>query len=151
MTTARVIGLGQRVAGDDGVGLAVVDALRARGVPAGVEVVCASEDAALVSLLETAVPVVLVDAVLGSPAGDVLELDPAELARRDAHAVSTHGIGVADAVALARTLAPETVAPSVRVVAVTIERPARYETGLSPAGAAALPHAVARVLALVGG
>ena len=33
----------------------------------------------------------------------------------------------------------------------TIERPARYEQRLSPAVAAALPRAVERVLALVGG
>jgi hydrogenase maturation protease len=151
MTIARVIGLGQAAAGDDGVGLAVLDALGARGVPAGVELVRAPEDTALVALLETAVPVILVDAVLGSPAGEVLELDPAELAQRNGRAVSTHGIGVADAVELARTLVPDGVAPSIRVVAVTIERPARYEVRLSPAVAAALPRAVAHVLALVGG
>ena len=151
MTSARVIGLGQPAAGDDGVGLAVVDALRACGAPAGVELVRAPEDAALVSLLETSAPVVLVDAVIGSPAGEVVELDPAELARRDARGVSTHGIGVADAIALARALVPDGVAPSIRVVAVTIERPARHGAGLSPAVAAALPRAVARVLALVGG
>ena len=151
MTTARVIGLGQSAAGDDGIGLAVVDALRARGVPPGVELVRASEDAALVSLLETAAPVVLVDAVLGSPPGEILDLDPAELALRDARGVSTHGIGVADAIALARALVPDGVTPSIRVVAVTIERPARHEARLSPAVAAALPRAVARVLALVGG
>ena len=44
---ARVIGLGQAAAGDDGVGLAVLDALRARGVPADVELVRATEDVAL--------------------------------------------------------------------------------------------------------
>jgi hypothetical protein len=43
------------------------------------------------------------------------------------------------------------VTSSIRVVAVTIERPTRYEQRLSPAVAAALPRAVERVLALVGG
>jgi hydrogenase maturation protease len=148
---ARVIALGQAAAGDDGVGLAVLEALRARGVPAGVELVRAPEDVALVSLLETPAPVVLVDAVLGHPAGEVLELGLADLGGRGARAVSTHGIGVPEAVELARTLAPEAVAPSVRVVAVTIERPTRYAQCLSPAVAAALPRAVERVLALVGG
>ena len=148
---ARVIALGQAAAGDDGVGLAVLEALRTHGVPAGVELVRAPEDVALVSLLETRAPVVIVDAVLGSPAGEVLELLPADLARRGARAVSTHGIGVPEAVALARALAPAAVSPSIRVVAVTIERPARYEQRLSPAVAAALPRAVERVLALVGG
>lgn len=147
---ARVIALGQAAAGDDGVGLAVLEALRTRGVPAGVELVRAPEDVALVSLLETRAPVVIVDAVLGNPAGEVLELAPAELARRGGRAVSTHGIGVPEAVELARALAPTAVTPSIRVVAVTIARPARYEQRLSPAVAAALPRAVERVLALVG-
>jgi len=148
---ARVIGLGQAAAGDDGVGIAILDALRAYGVPADVELVRAAEDATLVSLLEISAPVVLIDAILGSPAGEVLELSPADLARRGPRAVSTHGLGVPEVVDLARTLAPDTVSPSVRVVAVTIERPAAYAQCLSPAVAAAVPRAVARVLGLVGG
>jgi hydrogenase maturation protease len=148
---ARVIGLGQAAAGDDGVGLVVLDALRARGVPADVDLVCAAEEATLVSLLETSLPVVLVDAVLGTPPGEVLDLAPADLIRRGPRAVSTHGLGVPDAIALARTLAPDAVPRSVRVVAVTIERPAGYAHGLSPQVAAAVPRAVERVLGLVGG
>ena len=148
---ARVIALGQAAAGDDGVGVAVLEALRARGVPAGVELARAPEDVALISLLETRAPVVLVDAVLARPAGEVLELGLADLERPGAPAISTHGIGVPEAVELARTLAPGAVTSSIRVVAVTIERPTRYEQRLSPAVAAALPRAVERVLALVGG
>lgn len=151
MTRARVIAIGQAAAGDDGVGLAVLDALRARGVPADVECLRAPEDAALVSLLETRAPVVLVDAVLDAPAGRVLVLSPDDLAMRGARAVSTHGIGVANAIELARTLAPDAVSPSVRVVAITIERAVRYEPRLSPAVSAAVPRAAARVLELVGG
>jgi len=148
---ARVIGLGQAAAGDDGVGLAVLDALREHGVPADVELVRAAEDVALVALLETCAPVVLVDAVLGTPTGEVLDLAPSELARRGPRSVSTHGLGVPEAVELARTLAPDTVSPAVRVVAVTIQRPTAYAQCLSPAVAAAVPRAVARVLGLVGG
>ena len=148
---ARVIALGQAAAGDDGVGVAVLEALRARGVPAGVELARAPEDVALISLLETRAPVVLVDAVLARPAGEVLELGLADLERHAARAISTHGIGVPEAVELARTLAPGAVTSSIRVVAVTIERPTRYEQRLSPAVAAALPRAVERVLALVEG
>jgi hydrogenase maturation protease len=148
---ARVIGLGQAAAGDDGAGLAVLEWLRERGVPDGVELVRASEDSALVDLLTTPVPVVVVDAVLGDPAGEVFELTPEEVASRDLHPVSTHGMGVARAVELARVLAPESVSPSIQIVAVTIVPPRRYAQRLSPAVAAAVPRAAARVLALVGG
>ena len=46
---------------------------------------------------------------------------------------------------------PTRVSPAIRIVGVTIAPPARYVQGLSPAVAAAVPRAVARVLALVGG
>jgi hydrogenase maturation protease len=147
---ARVIGLGQAAAGDDGVGLVVLERLRERGVPEGVELVRASDDTALVPLLETTVPVVLIDAVLATPPGEVMELAPADLARHGGGAVSTHGMGVPEAVELAHVLTPDAVSPSIRVVAVTIARPARYEQRLSPAVAAAVPRAVEHVLALVG-
>ena len=146
---ARVIALGQGAAGDDGVGLAVYEALRAQGVPDGVELVRAAEDSALLSLLETDVPVVLVDAALGSPAGEVIELAPEELAPRGLRPVSTHGLGLAQALELARTVAPEQVPERVRIIAITIERPTTYEWALSAAVAAAVPVAAARVLALV--
>jgi hydrogenase maturation protease len=87
--------------------------------------------------------------VLGTPAGEVVELSPADLASHGGRALSTHGLGVPAAVDLARALAPAAVSPSIRVVAVTIERPAGYAHGLSPAVAAAVPRAVERVLALV--
>jgi hydrogenase maturation protease len=148
VTRARVIALGQAAAGDDGVGFRVLDALRARGVPPGVELLRAAEDSALVELLETPAPVVLVDAVLGSPAGEVVELAPHQLAD-GIQAVSTHGLGVAQALALARTLTPNTVSPSIRIVGVTIERPVTRGWELSAPVAAAVARAVERVLALV--
>jgi len=150
MPRARIIALGQNAAGDDGVGLAVLAWLRTRPLPEGVELIGAAEDVALMELLETHVPVVLVDAVLGTPAGEVLAFAPEDLVAGPALAVSTHGMGVAKAIELARVLAPATVSPSIRVVAVTIARPRRYEQGLSPAVAAAVPSAGERVLALIG-
>jgi hypothetical protein len=71
---ARVIGLGQALAGDDGVGLAVLERLGAAGVPDGVELVSARDESALLALLETPAPVVLLDAVLGGRPGEVVEL-----------------------------------------------------------------------------
>lgn len=147
---ARIIAMGQRAAGDDGVGLAILEWLRARGVPPGVELVHAAEDAALVELLETPAPIVVVDAALGTPVGEVLELAPEEIATGSLLPVSTHGMGIAQAIELARVLAPDAVSPSIRLVVVTIARPERYEQRLSPAVAAAVPHAGARVVALMG-
>lgn len=151
MTRARVIALGQAAGGDDGAGLAVLAELRRRGVPEGVELVHAAEDTALLTLLETPVPIVLVDAVLGGEPGAVLDLTPEELDAGGFRPVSTHGLGAPQAIALARALAPAAVSATIRIVGITIARPERYLQELSPAVAAAVPRAAERVRALVRG
>ncbi len=100
----RVIGIGQAAAGDDGVGLAVIAELRQRGVPDGVELMNTAEDSALLGLLQTADRVVLVDAVLATPPGRVLQLTPKQLGERRSGRMSTHGMGVSQAIELARVL-----------------------------------------------
>jgi hydrogenase maturation protease len=142
--TAVVVGIGQPAAGDDGVGLAVARALAARGAP-----VRESADASIVlALLEAGRRVVIVDAVVGGGApGTVLRLDPGALASGPAP-LSSHGIGVAEALELARTLYGEGAARGVAIVGISIDRPASSAIGLSPAVAAAVEPAAALAAAL---
>lgn len=149
MMRARVIGLGQAAAGDDGVGLVVLRSLRERGLPSGVELHEVGEPSALVALLSGETPVIVVDAVLGDSVGEVLELSPDELGEHAPVRLSSHGLGVTEAIGLARALAEGCSPPEIRIVAVTIARPERYQQGLSPGVAAAVPRAVDRVLSLV--
>ncbi|CAN94739.1 Hydrogenase expression/formation protein hupD [Sorangium cellulosum So ce56] len=166
--TTRIIGLGQRAAGNDAAGLAVLEALRRRGLPGGAEVVEARDATALVSLLQTPATVVVVDAVLASPPGEVLDLSPSDLAAGAPVPVSTHGLGVGQAIELARITAPDRLSPDIRIVGVSIGKPCQRgsgrrapsgdpepraldEPGLSPDVAAAVPRAVARVLSFLGG
>lgn len=151
-TRARIIAIGQRAAGDDAVGLAVLEALRRAALPPGTELVEAAEATELVPLLETRAPVIVIDAVVGpGPVGEVLELDGAALASSPERPVSSHGIDVAQALALARVLSPDSAAPSVSVVGVRIAPPRRFTHGLSEDVAAAVPRAVARVIERIGG
>ncbi|HYV46874.1 MAG TPA: hydrogenase maturation protease [Myxococcaceae bacterium] len=149
-TRARVVGIGQRVAGDDGVGLAVLDELRRRSVPEGTELIHLADPMDLVSLLESGDRAVLVDAVLGSTPGRVVELGPEELSRQAPLPASSHGLGAARAIQLAGALSPGGAASRLRVVAVTIHAPDRYRVGLSPEVAAAVPQAADHVLRLLG-
>ena len=145
----HVIGLGQPIVGDDGVGHAVIDWLRREGLPQSVTVRTAVDATDLIGCLACTGPVVVVDAVLGAgPAGRVLVLDPERLAD-GARTVSTHGMSVAQAIALARVLSPPGAGASVRIVAITIESLARGAPGLSAPVAAALPQAVAAVRSLL--
>jgi hydrogenase maturation protease len=152
--SARVIGLGQVAAGDDAVGLAVLDRVRRMGPPEGTELVAARDATALIELLQTERRVVVVDAVVGHPhLGEVLELsetalDPGVGGPRP---LSTHGVSLQQAVGLARMTSCGIMAPEIVLVAVAIAPPERYTTGLSPAVQAAVPVAARVVLARIGG
>lgn len=143
----RVIALGRRLAGDDGVGPAILDALGGQAHPA-LELREAGDPAHLISLLCDGVAAVVVDAVVGEagqPAGQLVELAPEQLAPD--RAVALHGLTAAAAIELARALAP---APAcLRLVGVVVAPPAPGVRGLSPEVAAAVPVAAARVLQIV--
>lgn len=143
---ARVIGLGQQAAGDDGVGLEVVAYLRRRGVPLGVELMAVREPSVLVPLLLAPAPVVLIDAVLADPPGKVLDLTFDALASRTPRPVSSHGLDLFGAMELARALGGDEVSGRLQVVAVSITRPRSLGLELSPEAAAAVPAAATRVL-----
>lgn len=145
-TGTRIVGLGG-AAGDDAIGLEVVEALRRTGVGPGIELHTITDPVQLMPLLEGRGTIVLVDAVLQVPAGRVLDLTPADLARLPAPA-SSHGLSPVLAIELARQLGPEP-GPPVAIVAVTIAAPPAGRIGLSPAVARAIPLAVEHVLAAV--
>lgn len=139
-----VVGIGQPLGGDDAVGLAVAERLRTDGIPAR----SVTDGAALVDALAGSERAVIIDAVAGGgPAGTVLHLRGDELcARAGAVPVSSHGLSVADAVAVARALGG---AAEAHLIGIAIEPPAGAATSLSAAVAAAVETAAARVRALV--
>ena len=106
MTRTVVIGIGNRLRGDDWAGIAVAERLRDR-VPLGVDVVsCHEEPSRLMDAWEGADSVVLIDTVSsGAPAGTLHRFEagdeaiPARTFRS-----STHAIGIADTIELARAL-----------------------------------------------
>ncbi|MGE5225599.1 MAG: hydrogenase maturation protease [Planctomycetaceae bacterium] len=148
MRRARVIGCGNPHAGDDAAGLLVAAALRDR-VPEGVEVVEAGPASRVLDLLDGVDVAIVVDAVR-SPGG---ERAPGTLVRAEAgpdglpaslrSSLSSHGLGVAEAVALAAALgrAPRVVVHGVEAADVGVGSPP------SAPVAAALPRLQAAVLA----
>ena len=139
----RLIGLGSPF-GDDAAGPAVVARLAAEGLPAGVEAVIPGRPDALLDALEGAEAAVIVDASrAGLPPGTVHEPAPTEL--REARALSSHGLGVAGALALAEALGRT---PG-RLAIVAVEADALEGDGLSAPVRAALPEAARRVRARI--
>ena len=141
---AIVVGIGQLAAGDDGVGLAVARELAGRGVA-----VRESADASiLLALLEAGHRVVVVDAVAGGgPPGSVIRLAPDALGNGPTP-LSSHGLGVAEAIALARMLYGPRIVAEMAIIGIAIDRPRAHVVGLSPAVAAAVCPAAALVAEL---
>ncbi|NUP14258.1 MAG: hydrogenase maturation protease [Polyangiaceae bacterium] len=154
MTRAtRIVGIGQPFAGDDGVGLAVVNELEQMSALVQVSFVQVSfarvaDAMGLLPLIESSELLVVVDAVLASPAGQVKVLDVDELSSFPSCRASSHGFGVAKALGLGTVLYPAETR-EIRIVAVCIDRPRGYAVGLSPVVADAVRVAAARVLSLV--
>jgi hydrogenase maturation protease len=61
------------------------------------------------------------------------------------HLLSTHGVGVMEAIELARIAHPEKVAQRIFIVGITIQSAGRGSRDLSPATAEAVPRAAALV------
>ena len=106
MTRTVVIGIGNPLRGDDAAGVAVAEQLRPR-VPECVEVVsCNEEPSRLMEAWEGAESVLLFDTVTsGAPPGTLHCFDAGEEAvPARTFRSSTHAIGIADTIELARAL-----------------------------------------------
>ena len=136
----RVVGIGTSF-GDDAAGLLVVQGLCAEpGLPPGVDAVPCGRPVELLDLLDGIDSAVIVDATRsGQPPGTVHEPLAADL--QEARAVSSHGLGVRDALAMARALGR---APK-RIAIIGIEVASTLGDGVSQPVHAALAVARARV------
>ena len=101
-----LIGIGNDYRGDDGAGLAICRELKKRELAGAQVIECASDGAALMEMLKTANRVILIDAVSsGASAGTIYRFDAlAEQIPLRFSFQSTHSLGVAEAIGLARAL-----------------------------------------------
>jgi hydrogenase maturation protease len=97
-----IIGCGNRQRGDDGAGLLAAERLRELGIQAEMR---AGEAADLIETWQHADDVIIIDAVMtGAPAGTVQSWDGRQSLVSLSPTISTHGFGVAEAIALAHAL-----------------------------------------------
>ncbi|MCX7670654.1 MAG: hydrogenase maturation protease [Anaerolineae bacterium] len=147
MRPILILGLGNPLQGDDGIGCRVAEALADCALPSDVEVMDGGTPGiGLLHLLEGRRRAILIDAAeMGRPAGTVVRFRPAEIVLTGAAGrFSLHRTAVADALALAAALnlpLPEIVFYGVQ--------PGRVGWGeaLSPEVAAAIPIVVERIIA----
>ena len=152
-STTLVVGLGTLHGGDDRVGLDVAALIADLGLD-GVEVVEQADPTNLVAMWEGRDHVVVADALLaGAEPGTVLVVEagadapPLDGARMWTASGGSHAFGLADAVALSRTLG---VLPRRVTVVGVVAGSFRAMAPVSEAVRAAVPVAVDRVLAAMG-
>lgn len=142
-----IIGLGNPLRGDDGVGVRVAQVLAMKDLPSGVEVVDGgTQGLGIVHLMEGHQRAVLVDAAeIGEAPGQFIRftLEEAHPTGEDEH-LSVHGAGLRDALLLAEAL--KTLPDKVIIFGV---QPANltWEDSLSSEVEAALPALVEAVMA----
>ena len=142
-----VLGVGNMLAGDDGVGVHVISRLGEPGAPAlpsGTRVLDGGTlGLELLAVLHDARALVVVDAVdVGASPGTVRLLSGPEVEAALAHSMSAHQIGVADLLALAQLT--EILPAKVSMVGVQPDQ-VGLSLELSPRVRAALPDAVEAV------
>ncbi len=146
-----VLGIGNPILSDDGVGIHVARALKARGI-AGVDVdELAASGLELLDLVRGYERVIIIDAIQtvnGRP-GEVYELEEKDF-EKAIHGSSPHGINIATALALGRRLAPEEMPKEVAFFAVEAEDVENVREELTPAVREALPRVVEMVEARLG-
>lgn len=141
-----VIGVGNLLMGDEGVGIHVLRALQAMPVPAGVSYLDGGTGG--INLLEAigrAPVVVMIDATCdGKPAGTVTRLRPARVADLP-HGLSAHDFGLKDLFAAAGLLG---CFPEIHLFTISVEGITPMCLELSPSVAEAVPGVAESVRAL---
>lgn len=139
-----VLGIGNVLMGDEGVGVEVVRRLQGLPLPAGVE--CLDGGTGSFALLEPmgrAALIVLVDAAIDeAPPGSVRRLTP-RFSRDYPRSLTAHDIGLKDLLDAFHLLGEP---PPVVLYAVSVRPPAEPGLDLSAPVAAAVPEVVRRVL-----
>lgn len=146
MRRTLILGLGNPLLGDEGIGVRVVEELRGLELPNGVEAVeGGTAGLGLISLMGGYQRVIIVDAAdMGQPPGQVVRFTPSEVQFKTAEApLSLHQIGLVEVLALAEALE---VAPAEMIIIGV--QPSRLEmgVGLSPEVEGAIPQAIRMIL-----
>lgn len=147
-TKTLVLGLGNVLMGDEGIGVYVVRALEQHTLPAGVECLDGGTGGfTLLEPLERAGRIIIVDAAAdGNPAGTVTRTTP-RFARDYPPTLTAHDVGMKDLLDVFYIQGGE---HEITLFAITIDPKQPIRMSLSAHGEAAAAEAVTRILAELG-
>ncbi|MGQ9588276.1 MAG: hydrogenase maturation protease [Thermoplasmata archaeon] len=141
-----VLGVGNPILSDDGVGIHVARKLRDEGIP-GVDVEeLAASGLELLDMVRGYDKVIIIDAIQtkqGKP-GEFYVLDENDF-ERTIHGSSPHGVNIATALALGRKLIPEQMPKVVVFLAIEAEDVVNVSESLTPAVSRAVPEILKKI------
>jgi len=139
-----IIGCGNLQRGDDAAGVMVAQQLPALGITAEIST---GETADLIDAWSRATDVIVIDAVItGAPVGTVHVWDGLQSLRSSKPSGSTHGMGVGEAIELARAL--NHLPPRLRIYGIEAQR-FEIGSGISPEVQRAIAEVVKRIAGTV--
>jgi hydrogenase maturation protease len=147
MKKVMLLGLGNDIRCDDGVGFLIVrEAAKRLGNPANIEVVeCPQMGLEILDHFIGRDVVIIVDSVMTgkAPVGSIIELEEADL--KPLTVTSIHYLGVPETLEIGRALG-ENIPATVRIIAVEVADPYTVGTNMTREVEAAIPLAVEKVL-----
>jgi len=142
-----VLGCGNTLMGDDGVGIRVVERLQKMGLPDNVEIIEAGVGGmAILSWIEDADKAVIVDAVQtgNEPPGTVYEFTDRELPPSDMFMLSLHDLNLVDTINVGRIV--QKMPGEIVIIGVEVKRVAEFTRELTPEVEGAIPEVLDLVL-----
>jgi len=144
---ATVLGVGNPIMGDDGVGVELLACVRAALPDPRIEYVDGGTyGMELLPVLQSARRLLILDAVSGTTPGEVVELPGDQIPRLLAAKLSPHQLGLLDIFAAARLLGTEP--EQVTVVGIVPEF-VDVQVGLTPIVSASLPEATEKAVSVL--
>lgn len=148
MSVIRIIGCGNPLAGDDGIGVRIINELKTLSLPEEIVLLEGGTDPLnLLEMLRGADKVILIDAVKGAgKPGEVFLLTLDQVDLESQAGLSLHQFNLAQVMALGHSLFPKEMPQEILVVGVEAVNTTSFNLELSEPVQRAIPHAVQIIL-----
>jgi len=143
----KILGCGNTLMGDDGVGIRVIEKLQEMKLPENIEIIDAGVGGmAILSWIEDADKVVIVDAVQtgNEPPGTVYMFTDKELPPSDMFMLSLHDLNLVDTINVGRVV--QKMPDEIVIIGVEVKRVAEFTKELTPEVEGAIPEVLDLVL-----
>ena len=143
----KVLGCGNTLVGDDGVGIRVIERLQEMKLPENVEIMDAGVGGmAILSWIEDTDKVIIVDAVQtgNEPPGTVYQFTDKEMPPSDMFMLSLHDLNLVDTINIGRLV--QKMPEEIVIIGVEVKRIAEFTRELTPEVEAAIPKVIDLVL-----